>query len=1385
MSTARIHHHPSLPAPVIHAGFSVHQSKSHVLAGVQDAYWSDDDAEDADCPLCLEELDIADLNFKPCVCGYQICRFCWHHIKQNLNGRCPACRREYTDEAVQFKAIAKEDHKRLTQQKKQREKERKELDALGRRQLANVRVVQRNVVYVVGIGPRFAKEELIPTLRSSEYFGQYGKISKILLVKRTSSGGGAPVVGIYITYHRREDAARCISAVDGTPSPGGGREVMRASYGTTKYCMAFLRGASCPDHGCMNLHEWGDEKDCFTKEDLTTLKHTIKDTESRRAAAIKKGDESDRLPRGAAWGSKASSPAPHPSATTNHGGGITTTQRPPRRGGTRQVRNTTTATIENRTASRPQHERKAGSVTGSNKTPSVTSSSRPPTPAAALLPQRPVTPPEVKALRPKESQPPQPSISPAPSIAVESDLGSGSQDISPSPARPQSPETFQSNIPSAPSTNPDVPPGLSGPPGLPPPSRNQKVDLLSPQSIQPSYSSYQMSTAAQALLDDVKARRENVPAATTLSPFPDFDRTLHTLRGDDGEFGGFSFNLDPKLAGDNVNPDAPLPELEMEANMPFTGNFMDAFPALRTPVSPQQRTFVPPPGLSYPHNPNRSIYDPLSMRSTPVERQSTGGSNYLGSFNPFAEAGDDGAASTARKASPFPDEERKVSRFGFARGRQGSTAASSPIHVSSPLSASDSHHSFFNSTVDVPSSSNQSQWTITGHPEYGYSQSNSPLVQPAQAIQSPQQQVGRFQPFDTSISVSEAQLRDLIQSSRDRATSVTNNGPPDQSQYQYTQHQQFNDPAIMSARFASPVLSPAVPNFASNQHNAASHQSPSFAYGPPPGLSYPPGIPVRTATPSDIAMSMDKARMNATASIPSSTSPSPSPALSSSDFPALNAETPVQLDATSPADDIPLVETDKEQAKAERKAAKKKAAAERALERQKIAQEKAAAKAAEKAKLALEKAAEKEKAAALKEEKDKALKAKLEQEKAEKERAEKEKLALEKAQREKAAAKEEKEKAAQAEKEKIAQAKAQKAAKQAATQNRAKTPVSTPQKSIPTPNQTPAPKTPQLAVQAPILSKMPKKNKPVTRPIRIPKEEEAVPEESSALPSASASDVATFPSIRAGLAIGSSSNNSRAQSMDRLSPIEPTSIADLLDDIDVRNPGMDLPSHPFFDMQKINPAAKMPLEYGPLVHALSALSVGGGSFATNMPSGSIDNAVSSFQQLLETLTQTISDLLRLLPRTTWDDSSSFDGVLRDMLKGDDFLDDGGDEASGKEDEVAALTLALERRARWMEVQLSKLEELHRDINTAAVRAVLAFNDAGWDRHLFMPRVGNTLRRFDTIGTVERDGKMIPMTADELEKKLEVASEAAVFAETQFREAMEKMQTVRPVDMDEY
>ena len=453
------------------------------------------------------------------------------------------------------------------------------------------------------------------------------------------------------------------------------------------------------------------------------------------------------------------------------------------------------------------------------------------------------------------------------------------------------------------------------------------------------------------------------------------------------------------------------------------------------------------------------------------------------------------------------------------------------------------------------------------------------------------------------------------------------------------------------------------------------------------------------------------------------------------------------------------------------------------MEKQLAAQEKAAAKAAEKTKAAQEKA-EKEKVALAK-----AQQEKLQKEKVEKTKAARDKLSLTEKDRKEKTIKVEKEKPAKVVKEsaapsdeKVVQEKKAKQLDTPKVSKRLETTASSPTTTRQAVRPPPVTVVTEPPPQSPLLSKRPKKKKPSAKPIRIPKEEESTP----------GTPVSSNPILEAGHTTSSdkpiqvsetSSNNSRAQSVDYSSTNEPTSIEELLEEIDVRNPSMNITHHPFFDLTKINPTAKMPLEYGPLVHALSALSVGGGSFANNIPSGSIDNAVSSFQQLLETLTQTISDLLRLLPRTTWDDSSSFDGVLRDMLKGDDFLDDNGEDGPCKEDEVAALTLALERRARWMEVQLSKLEELHRDINTAAVRAVLSFNDNGWDRDGFLPRVGDSLRRFDNIGLIDDGGLMRKMSVDELEKQLVDAKNRALEAETEVREFMERMQDVRPAGLE--
>ncbi|KAF7791288.1 hypothetical protein EIP86_002302 [Pleurotus ostreatoroseus] len=1378
----RIHPHSPLPAPAMRASTPTVQSKSHVLAGVQDAYWSDDEAEDTECPLCLEEMDISDLNFKPCPCGYQICRFCWHHIKENLNGRCPACRREYTDDAVQFKPINKEDHKRLTQQKKQRERERKELDALGRRQLANVRVVQRNVVYVVGIGPRFAKEE-------------YGKISKIMIVKRTPPGGRAPIIGLYITFHRREDAARCITAVDGAPSPSGGNEVLRASYGTTKYCMAFLRGVSCQDHGCMNLHEWGDENDCFTKEDLTTLKHTMKDTENRTrtVTVVKKADEGDAgLPRAASWAAKnhnnVATTALLNSTNANQAVASSRQSRRPGSASTTRTQRSTSSTTSNHTITSSGRERK------STKAPSLASASRPATPASSSVSS---IPPTTKVTKQKDTTATIPNSSrPSTPAGVDSDVASVSHDVPSTPpetSTPLSPEAVTAVVasPAVPPGLPALPPGLPAPPGLPPPTRTPLSTDSSPQlPVQTSQGPYQISTQAQALLEDVKARREATSFSSGPSPFPDFDRMLQLLTATDN---GFSFNLDPKLAGEEEDQDGNLglPDFGADPSMPFNGSFIDAFPRLRQ---------AGPPGLGLPPHLEQSF---SATRSPATDRPSTA-SSYTGSFDPFAP---DSAEDSTRQYASL-DEERKVSRFTFARGRQGSSPATlgSPLHVAASLSHSEtsSPAAYYSpSEVLSPSGHASPQWGYaTRNPNHEYlhqshSSMSSPLAQYAQAQPqfSPpqQQQQPRFQPFDSTIS--EAQLRDFINSSRDRAASMR----PSNGMFLARPSQPFADPAIMSARLASPGPMQDA-GYGTSPSGLDNYQSQHLAYGPPPGLAFPQGIApnhvlagrqgqgLGGVPPASLDMSQaGSAHVSASNSPVASpaieSSAVASPALSSSDFPALSAADPPSRNDSqqgdSPQPSTPVMDS-KAQAKADRKAARKVAAEERAAARLKLAQEKAAAKVAEKERLAQEKAAEKEKAAALKAEKEKAAALKIEQEKAAKEKAEAQRAAKEKA--EKARLEKEREQRERAAKEKAEKAAAK--SRQAASPKTAKqsepaapspptpstpqTPKINRQKQQAKPAPLPAPVEP--VNQAPILAKMPKKNKPVAKPIKIPKED-SQHDIHSTLVSATNSEAPQFPDMR-----GDSNDNSRAQSVDAGS--EPKSLEQLLADINIQQPWMRLHEHPFFDSSKISPSSKMPLEYGPLVHALSALSVGGGSFANNMPSGSIDNAVSSFQQLLETLTQTISDLLRLLPRTTWDDSSSFDSVLRDMLKGDDFLEDGGEEQvnQGKDDEVAQLTLALERRARWMEVQLSKLEELHRDINTAAVRAVLAFNDNGWDAHGFMPRIGNTLQYFEQMSTVEQDGAERDLTAAELEQKLGDAMAEEREAATRLEGSVQRMAT---------
>ncbi|KAE8151410.1 hypothetical protein BDV25DRAFT_152769 [Aspergillus avenaceus] len=235
------------------------------------------DDDDEFCPLCIEEFDLSDKNFKPCPCGYQICQFCYNNIKTHSEeGRCPNCRRVYDESTIQYKVPDADEFKadlalkhRKAAAAKKKEAEKREIEASSRKNLAGVRVVQKNLVYVIGLNPTIRDEsQLLQTLRGRDYFGQYGDIEKIVVSKAKPGGNPNQGIGVYVTYSRKSDAATCIGAVDGSVN---GDRVLRAQYGTTKYCSSFLRNEQCHNRNCTFLHETGEDSESYSRQDLSSI----------------------------------------------------------------------------------------------------------------------------------------------------------------------------------------------------------------------------------------------------------------------------------------------------------------------------------------------------------------------------------------------------------------------------------------------------------------------------------------------------------------------------------------------------------------------------------------------------------------------------------------------------------------------------------------------------------------------------------------------------------------------------------------------------------------------------------------------------------------------------------------------------------------------------------------------------------------------------------------------------------------------------------------------------------------------------------------------------------------------------------------------------------
>lgn len=92
--------------------------------------------------------------------------------------------------------------------------------------LSKIRIIQKSTVYVIGLSPQLADENL---MRKYEYFGQYGKIISIIVNKEnaftssikddaggesTSSTKSQISYAAYITFSSPQDASLAILALD-------------------------------------------------------------------------------------------------------------------------------------------------------------------------------------------------------------------------------------------------------------------------------------------------------------------------------------------------------------------------------------------------------------------------------------------------------------------------------------------------------------------------------------------------------------------------------------------------------------------------------------------------------------------------------------------------------------------------------------------------------------------------------------------------------------------------------------------------------------------------------------------------------------------------------------------------------------------------------------------------------------------------------------------------------------------------------------------------------------------------------------------------------------------------------------------------------------------
>ncbi len=136
--------------------------------------------------------------------------------------------------------------------------------------MSQERILQKNVVYVIGLSYKLANKEI---LQKNEYFGQYGNILKILTNKTKGLAQNSYYENCYSSYiyfSSPVEAAIAILAVDNFKIEN---HYLKTSFGRTKYCSYFLRNLECLNKDCFYLHKLADKDEIITGDDSKMLFH--------------------------------------------------------------------------------------------------------------------------------------------------------------------------------------------------------------------------------------------------------------------------------------------------------------------------------------------------------------------------------------------------------------------------------------------------------------------------------------------------------------------------------------------------------------------------------------------------------------------------------------------------------------------------------------------------------------------------------------------------------------------------------------------------------------------------------------------------------------------------------------------------------------------------------------------------------------------------------------------------------------------------------------------------------------------------------------------------------------------------------------------------------